>query len=77
MSKVNTICLRCGKVQVRTDILEPINNKYIQLKKPLICPKCNIKTSQIATKNIQDLRKNLEKNPNESLDSYILKLIKR
>jgi len=78
MSKINIICLRCGKVQPRTDVIEDINNdKYITLQKKFSCPNCRIKTNQIATKNIQELRKELENNPNNSLDGYVLKLIKR
>lgn len=77
MSKVNTICLRCGKVQVRTDIMENLNGSYITLKNKINCPKCQIKTNQIATKDVKELRKKLESNPSNSLDGYILKLIKR
>lgn len=77
MNKINTICLRCGKVQVRTDIMEEINDKYIRLSNPMMCPKCKIKTSQIATKDIKELRKKLEQNPSGSLDSHVIKLIKR
>ena len=61
---------------MRTDIMENITDKYIQLQKPFMCPKCNIKTTQLATKNIKKLKKKLEKNPNSPLDSYVLKLIK-
>lgn len=77
MSKINTICLRCGKVQVRTDVVETLNNKYVKLKQKRICPQCNIKTEHIATKDIKELRKKLEKETNESLDGYIHLLIRR
>ncbi len=81
MSKVNTICLRCGTVQVRSDLVEILENndedKYMILEEKKMCPKCKIKTNQIATKDIKMLKKSLETNPNKKLDSYILKLIKR
>lgn len=77
MNKINTICLRCGKVQVRTDIFENIGSKYIQINKKLKCEKCNNLTNQIATKSVQQLRKKLEKNIENNLDNYVFKLIKR
>ena len=77
MNKVNTICLRCGKVQVRTDIIENINSKYIQLRNKINCQQCNMKTNQIATKNVQELRKKLNETVENNLDSYVYKLIKR
>lgn len=77
MTKIFTICLRCGKVQVRTDVIENINDKYIELKEKRMCPRCKINTKHIATKNIDNLRRNLEERPNNSLDGYVIKLIKR
>ncbi len=77
MSKVNVICLRCGNVQVRTDISKKILNIYEISEDQKICPKCKIKTEQILTNNIQNLRETLEENPSRKLDSYILKLIRR
>lgn len=77
MSKINTICLRCGKVQVRTDIMENISGKYVQIKNKRNCEQCNIKTNHIATKSVQELRKKLEEHLDNSLDNYVFKLIKR
>lgn len=77
MTKKNIICLRCGKVQIRTDIEEDIGDRYVTLDKKRMCPKCNRNTNFIATNNIQTLRKQLEENPYYELDSYILKLIKK
>lgn len=76
MSKISTICLTCGKVQVRTDIIENINGKYIELKEKIMCPRCKIKTKQVSTKNINNLRKQLEESPSDTLDGYLIKLIK-
>lgn len=77
MTKKNTICLRCGFVQVRTDIVDLIKEKYILLEKKRMCPRCNKNTPTIATNNIEKLRKKLENNPNKELDSYVFKLIKK
>lgn len=77
MTKISTICLRCGKVQVRTDIIENISDNYVILKEKIMCPRCKIKTNQVATNNVDNLRKKLEKNPSNSLDGYVIKLIKR
>lgn len=77
MNKISTICLTCGNVQIRTDIIENINGKYINLKSPRMCPKCQTKTKQIATKKVQTLRVKLEKETSNSLEEHILKLIKR
>lgn len=77
MTKKNTICLRCGLVQVRTDINNIISDRYIVLEKKYMCPKCHTNTNMIVTNKIQILRKQLKESPNEGLDSYILKLIKK
>ena len=77
MSKINTICLTCGKVQIRTDVLENITGMYVNLKKPRMCPRCERTTKQIATKRVQTLRVKLEEQTNNSLDKHILELIKR
>lgn len=76
-TKKQVICLRCGKVQIRTDIESPLTDRYIILKKKNMCPKCKINTNFIATNNIENLRRKLEENPNKELDSYILKLVKK
>lgn len=75
MNKINTICLSCGKVQVRTDIMEELNDKYIILTKKKVCPRCNRETKQIATKNVKTLIKKLDQT--NSQDKKILSLIGR
>ena len=77
MNKVNVICLRCGTVQIRSDVLELLDDRYIVLNQKKTCPKCGIKTNHIATKDMKSLRKSLEADPSKKLDSYILKLVKR
>lgn len=64
-------------VQVRTDLNVIIENKYIKLTKKIICPKCQIKTEQIATKDIVNLRNQLKKEINQVQDTFVLKLINR
>lgn len=76
MTSRNTICIRCGKVQTNFDFNIGRNQKYIMLKRPLLCPKCRILTSHIATGDIEVLRKELEKDPSGPCDSYIIKLVK-
>ena len=43
----------------------------------MFCPNCQRKTDFIATKDIENLKENIEKNPSETLDSYIIKLLKK
>lgn len=76
MNKINTICLSCGQVQVRTDFEKEINEKYIVLSKKM-CPLCGKNAKQIATKNIKVLRKKLECSNENSLDQHIYGLIQR
>ena len=71
MNKRNIICLKCGTVQVRTDITKQIDGKYVLDKNN--CPKCNKITSQVLTSNIKMLKKQL--NPTKDLDKRILNLI--
>ena len=71
MNKVNTICLSCGKVQVRTDIVENLNDKYVVLSKKIMCPRCNRETKQAATKNIKTLVKKLD----PAKDKLLLRII--
>ena len=70
-----TICLNCGNVQVRTDILNNISEKYILLDKKIQCPRCNEITKMVATKNIKILKKELSLNQQSKMDTRILKLI--
>lgn len=76
MNKINTICLSCGQVQIRTDFEKEIKDKYIVLNKKM-CPLCGKSTTQVATKNIKVLRKNLEFTKIGSLDEHIYSLIQR
>lgn len=71
MSKRNIICLKCGTVQVRTDITKEIDGKYVLDKNN--CPKCQKITSQVLTNNVKMLKKQL--NPTKDLDKRILNLI--
>ena len=56
---------------------EIMNDYYIVLDKKMFCPNCQRKTDFIATKDIENLKENIEKNPSETLDSYIIKLLKK
>lgn len=71
MNKRNIICLKCGTVQVRTDITKKIDGKYVLDKNN--CPKCQKTTTQVLTSNIKMLKKQL--NPTKDLDKRILNLI--
>ena len=75
MNKINTICLCCGKVQVRTDIIVELNEKYIVLDKKKMCPRCERETKQIATKSVKTLVKKLDTSNNQ--DKKVLNLIGR
>ncbi len=77
MTKISTICLKCGKVQTVENMEEIMNDYYIILDKKMFCPNCQRKTDFIATKDIENLKENIEKNPSEALDSYIIKLLKK
>lgn len=74
-NKINVICLKCGQVQVRTDIITTISEKYI-LSKNIICSNCAKKTTHVLTNNIKRLKKEL-KDGNTSLDKQIYHLIER
>ena len=75
MKKGNIICLACGNVQVRTDIIESLNDKYIILDKKKMCPRCHRETKQIATKNVKTLVKKLDTSNGQ--DKKVLSLIGR
>ena len=77
MNKVNTICLSCGKVQIRTNLNIIENKNYVFLKGKYHCPNCESFTSHIATKNVKILRKKLIENCERQQDNKILELIKR
>lgn len=75
MSKINIICLSCGKVQVRTDIMDNVSDTYIILDKKKMCPRCQRETKQVATKNVKTLAKRLDMS--NSQDKKVLSLIGR
>lgn len=74
-NKNYTICLKCGTVQVRTDIEKIIKDKYIVLDKKIDCPHCNTKTKTAVTKNIKVLRKTLEDSHKTQMDKHLYELI--
>ena len=60
-NKLYTICLACGNVQVRTDIVTSFGTRpFVMLDRKSMCPKCRTLTQQIATKDIKQLKKTLE-----------------
>ncbi len=66
MDKIYTICLSCGKVQVRTDVIVDLKNKmYAFPKEKVMCPKCRNDTQTMATKDVKKLKKVLTSSPNE------------
>ena len=75
MNKCNVICLNCGNVQIRTDISETLENKYIVLKRRIMCKCCDMETKHIATKSVKTLSKKLDINKDK--DYEILCLIGR
>ena len=77
MTKISTICLKCGKVQTGENMGKIMNDYYIVLDKKMFCPNCQRKTNFIATKDVENLKEKIEKNPSEPLDSYIIKLLKK
>lgn len=77
MTKINTICLSCGKVQVRTDLNIIENKNYVFLKGKQHCPNCESFTPHVATKDIKVLRKKLTENCERGQDKKVLELIKR
>ena len=74
-NKKYTICINCGAVQIRTDILKEIKDKYIVLDKKTICPKCKNNTKFVATNNIKILKKQLIDTHKTNMDNHLLELI--
>ncbi len=74
-NKVYTICLACGTVQVRTDVVTDLSKKaFVILDRKTMCPKCRILTQQIATKNLKQLKNSLANSDNalaKKLVNYI------
>ena len=73
----NTICMKCGKVQVRTDIHLIKEANFIFLDKKYFCPYCEINTNHVVTNNVKVLRKKLIENCNSNIERRILELISR
>ena len=74
MNKKYLICLNCGNVQTRTDILnELVRNNYKFVKKQ--CPKCKIETQELVTENMSRLKTQLE-NDNTKFSNKVLRLIR-
>ena len=59
MTKISTICLKCGNVQTVENMEEIMNDYYIVLDKKMFCPNCQRKTDFIATKDIENLKENI------------------
>ena len=76
MNRQMAICLRCGNVQVRTDLEQISSSSYIVLKRNLFCPKCQMETRQVATKDVKILKKQLSESIYKPLDTHIFNLIK-
>lgn len=74
-NKINIICLKCGQVQVRTDIISTFTEKYT-LSKNITCSNCAKKTIHVLTHNIKKLKKEL-KDGTTPLDKQIYHLIER
>jgi len=77
-NRTYTLCLNCGKAQVRTDIIDEIKDNYVQLDKTkLICPGC-IGRRHIATTDLKDLVKDLSsKKSMTDLDRRVLYLARK
>ena len=73
-----TLCLDCGKVQVRTDIIDIIKDHYVRITETdLICPGC-IGKRHIATDDMKGLVKDLSSKQNmTSLDKRVLFLARK
>lgn len=74
-AKIYTLCLGCGNVQVRSDIVTSFTSKpYVFLDKKSICPKCHKISQYIATKDIKQLKKTLVNSTNvtdQKIRNYI------
>ena len=71
------ICISCGNVQIRTDIFVQEGKNYVFLQGKHKCPVCDSFTSQIATKDVKILRKQLTENGTTRQDKKVLELIQR
>ena len=76
MNKNYIICLKCGSVQVRTDIDEVLADKtYALVNKEILCPKCRTNSQFVATKDIKKLRVALNNSSNRT-DQKILSYVR-
>ncbi len=75
MSQKYTICLSCGKVQFKKDVVDTIGNKiYVINKDKFMCPKCHKETQSMETKDLDKLKMILLRSPNQvekKLGNYI------
>ena len=75
MNKAYMICLNCGNVQARTDILNELGDKqYTLLNRKIMCPKCHKMPQFAATKDIKKLKLALNSSSNK-LDNKINNMI--
>ena len=65
------VCLNCGNIEVRTDIMESLNTNY-KIIRSISCPYCS-KNNYLITKNIKRLKTNL--NTSNKLERNIKNLI--
>ena len=77
MNKTTIICINCGNVQIRTDVIIQSDKKYTFLAGKHRCPTCANFTPHVATKDIKMLRKSLSESCANSQDKKILELIQR
>ena len=66
-NKNYVICLKCGNVQARTDLMTELTDKsYAFVERKMLCPKCHKESQFVATKDIQQLRKVLSTSTNKT-----------
>ena len=76
MNQAYTICLGCGNVQIRTDIVEDLKDKdLVLIKNSKMCSKCHKIQQFVATKDIRKLKKSLS-NTNDSLGKRVNNIVR-
>ncbi len=77
MSNICTMCLNCGKFQIRSDVVADLSNKnYVLLDRKIMCHVCGTNQQFVATnKNKKQLIRILE-NSNNRLDKRIQSFIR-
>ena len=66
MSQKYTICISCGKVQYKTDVVDNIGTKiYVLSKNKVMCPKCHKEIQVMETKDINKVKMILLRSPNQ------------